>query len=362
MTTITQVAGSAHDFQLVRHLTIAGSQFDLGRALAEEARERLGWAPQPTDPALNRARLTWFERNWPQHRARIDGIADVFGADPQEMTLDILYGVPMGCSALWVPPSAAGDGHGRIGRNYDFFTMTTSEIMGGEPLPGELPMAARPYVITSRPDDGLASTVITMSDLDGCMDGVNEAGLAVALLIADVENVEPPQETGPQVGVNSLQLPRFLLDTCESVAQAKRALLGAEQYDHGMPLHYIVADAHGDAFVWESGRVFEVGDAPLCVTNHLLGSHPDPMDLPQDTEMTMDTYGRLRSLYERSKGATMSADDIRNALKAVAAGQDKHWRTTWSTLFDTRDRTLSTRFYLGDKAGYSEELLFTAAR
>ncbi|MFI6322090.1 C45 family autoproteolytic acyltransferase/hydrolase [Nonomuraea sp. NPDC050556] len=364
MNSITQVAGSTHDFQLVRHLETAGSQFAIGRAMAEEARERLGWAPQPADPTVNRARMTWFERNWPQHLARLDGVADAFGVDPDDdsLTLDGLSGLPMACSALWVPPSAAPDGHGRIGRNYDFFTITMSELMGAPPREGELPIAARPYVITTRPDEGLASVVITMSGLDGCMDGVNEAGLSVALLIADATTAAPPEDTSPQVGVDSVQLPRFLLDTCENVAQAKQALLGAKQYDHGMPLHYIVADADGNAFVWESERIFEVGDAPLCVTNHLLHSHPDPMALPEDTDDTLESYGRLRSLYERSKGATMSGDDIRQALEAVSPTPDKAWRTTWSTVFDTHDRTLSTRFYLGDEAGYSGELLFSAAR
>lgn len=361
--TLTQVAGSARDFQLVRHIELSGSQAEIGRALAEVARERLHWAPPPADPTLNRARMTWFEHNWPQHYARLDGVAAAFGLDPDDdgHTLDSMAGLPMGCSALWVPPSGATDGHGRIGRNYDFTTLTGSEFMGGQPAPGELPWASRPHVITTFPDEGLASAVITMMDLDGCMDGVNEAGLAVALLIADVGNAEPPAMMGPQAGINSVQLPRFLLDTCANVAQAKQALLTAKQYDWGMPLHYIVADAEGQAFVWEGGQIIEVGDAPLCVTNHPLLRHPDPADLPKDTEETLETFGRLRSLHDASKGVTMSPQDLRASLGAVVATQDT-WRTTWTTVFDTHERTLSTRFYLSDEDGYSDELVFSAAR
>lgn len=363
---ITHVAGGRDDFQLVRHITVTGSEFEIGRWLAEEA-QRLGWVPVPGDPTVNRARRTWFERHWPQHQARMDGAAAALGLDPDqdELVLDGLTALPQACSALWMPPSAATDGHGRIGRNYDFFTLTTSEIMGGPPSPGELPMAARPHVITSRPDGGPASTVITMTEFDGCMDGVNEAGLAVVLLIADFETATPPDDFSAQVGLNSVQLPRFLLDTCENTEQAKQALLTAKHYDHGMPLHYLVADAHGKAFVWERGgtgaeHVIEVGDAPLCVTNHLLHRRPDPMALPEDTENTFASFGRLRGLYERSKGATFSAADLRESLRAVrqAAGRPTPMRTLWSTVLDTAERTLSARFYLSDAAD-SPELVFS---
>jgi hypothetical protein len=372
MKNMTQVAGSKDDFQLVRRLTLSGSHFEIGRALTEEAR-RLGWAPVPGRPAVNRARRTWFERHWPQHHARMDGAAAVLGLDPDqdELALDGLNFIPegSGCSALWIPPSASADGHGRVGRNYDFFPGTASEIMGTAPRPNELPMAARPYVITTVPDEGLATTVITMNDLDGCMDGINSAGLAVMLLIADFENATPPEgATSPQVGLASVQLPRFLVDTCETVEQAKQALLGAKHYDYGTALHYLVADAHGQAFVWERGRdgsehIVELGDGPLCVTNHLLHRNPDPMSLPEDTEHSFGTFERLRTLHERSKGVTMSPQDLRDSLRAVRPAEDPQipFRTLWSTVFDTTDRTLSTRFYLGDGDRYTEELVFHAS-
>jgi hypothetical protein len=45
MKNMTRVAGGKDDFQLVHHLTLKGSQFEIGRAITEEAR-RLGWAPR----------------------------------------------------------------------------------------------------------------------------------------------------------------------------------------------------------------------------------------------------------------------------------------------------------------------------
>ncbi|MFI6496677.1 C45 family autoproteolytic acyltransferase/hydolase [Nonomuraea typhae] len=358
---ITQIAGGRDDFQLVRHIQVSGSQAEIGGQLAEEAR-RLGWRPAPVDPQVGRARRSWFAAHWPQHHARMTGAALALGLDPEQddLTLDGLSMLPQACSALWVPPAGSADGHGRIGRNYDFFTLTTSEIMGGPPAPGELPMASRPHVITSRPDDGLASTVLTMSEFDGCMDGINEAGLAVVLLIADFETATPPEDLSPQTGVNSVQLPRFLLDTCESAEQAKAALLRAEQYDFGTPLHYLVADASGQAFVWEGpDHVAEAGDGPLCVTNHLLRRHPDPAALPEDTPGSFGSFSRLRSLHERSKGAIMSAGDLRASLLEAEQAGDPTMRTLWSTQFDTAARTMTARFYLGEGRGHSPELVFS---
>ncbi|MFI6816291.1 C45 family autoproteolytic acyltransferase/hydrolase [Nonomuraea sp. NPDC050328] len=359
--TTKQIAGSEQDFQLVTRIHAAGSQEGIGRVLGRRAEAAYGWQPRPIDPELGRARHEWFAEHWPQHHARLRGLAG--GRLRDDLEYDGLSGLPQGCSALWVPPSASTDGHGRIGRTYDFFPWTTSEIMHETfPLPGELPMASRPHVITTVPDDGLASTVVSMSDLDGCMDGVNEAGLAVALLIQDFAGAEPPEETGAQVGVNSVQLPRFLLDTCESAAEAKRALAGLRHYDFGMPLHYIVADAAGEAFVWEGGRAFETGGGPLCVTNHPLHEHPDPLALPPDSARTFGSFGRLRSLYEASRGGPMSPEELRASLAEVSCGQDQVLRTLWTTVFDTTERTMAVRFYLGDgekEPRYSEELLFT---
>ncbi|NUT42024.1 MAG: linear amide C-N hydrolase [Thermoactinospora sp.] len=367
--TVKQIAGSANDFQLVHHVTATGDQQAIGRLLAAQAAQVFGWRPQPVDPELNRARMAWFAEHWPQHHARIEGARALWAeehgqASADGLTFDGLTGMAMGCSALWVPPSASTDGHGRIGRNYDFFTLTTSELMGlGEPQPGELPMAARPHVVTTVPDEGLASTVVSMSDLDGAMDGINEAGLAVALLMEDYAQTEPPTDSTPGIGVSSVQLLRYVLDTCEDTEQAKTALKGLPTYDFGMPLHYIMADAAGRAMVWENGSAFEVGDAALCVTNHPLHRHPDPRSLPEDSELTMTTFARLRSIFDASRGVTMSPESLRAALRGVQAGQDSPWRTTWNTVFDTHDRTMAVRFYLGDgerEPRYTEELLFTA--
>ncbi|QYN34951.1 linear amide C-N hydrolase [Pseudonocardia sp. DSM 110487] len=374
------VAGGTADFMAVRHITASGSQVDIGRALAVEAQRTYGWTPAPADHLKARARRAWFARHWPQHFARMQGAAEALGLDPDtdDVYLDGAGGIPVGsaCSASFYPPADTIDGRGVLGRNYDFFTTGASELfamLAGQEAPpsAEMPLSARPYVITSVPEDGPATTVLTMNELDGCMEGINEHGLAVVLNLADAENATGPVGAGPQVGVSSGQLPRFLLDTCRTVQEAKAALLDAKQYDLGVALHYLVADRSGAAFVWERGpggdeHVVEA-DGALCMTNHPLHRHLDPAALPADTEETMLTYLRYRTISERSAGAGPSAARMREALDAVRvdAATDTPYpaRTLWRTVFDLERCTMATHFYLGDAQDgaprYSPELEFT---
>jgi hypothetical protein len=384
MKTPSVVAGGPDDFMTVRHVTASGSQAQIGRALAEAAQTTYGWRPRPAaDPVVARARLRWFERNWPQHAARITAVAEMFGMPPDATELDGMAWLPEGsaCSVLWCPPAMSADGRGRLGRNYDFFTVSQAEVFAmlasggptGETSADDPPWCSRPHVITTRPDEGLASVVLTMDTLDGCMEGVNEAGLTVALLMADAESTEAP-DPRPQVGLDSLQLPRFVLETAADAEEAKQALLGAKQYDGGTPLHYVIADAAGNGFVWERDRngvehIIE-SEGAVCATNHFLHRNPDPYDLPEDTEETMGTYRRYATLAKRAADGPMSGGDIADTLQEVAfdarTAEAYPVRTLWRTVVDPMARSMSVRFYLGDAPDgtlrLSEEVSFAASR
>ncbi|MFI6300975.1 C45 family autoproteolytic acyltransferase/hydrolase [Amycolatopsis thailandensis] len=366
---MTYLAGSPEDFLAVRHLTLRGTQAEIGHALGVETKERSDWTPPPADPIVAKARRVWFERNWPQYAERVAGFAGAYGLPADAaVSFDNASALPAGsgCSALWTGST--------LGRNYDFFTLSWSQLgavmAGADPVDdGTVPMASRPYVLTTIPDDGIASTSLSMSTVDGAMEGVNEAGLVVALLMADLEAATPLEhDPGPQAGLSVPQVCRYLLDTCETVDEAKEALMLAKQYAHGAPCHYIVADASGHGFVYERGAhdieyFVEVADGPLCVTNHPLHRHPDLDALPEDTPETMLTYQRLRTLAKEAEVA-----EPRDALDAVSVAIEPGapWRTLWRSVLDPAARTMSTRFYLGDgengTARHSPELTFGVSR
>ncbi len=356
------VAGGTEDFLLVRHLVLRGSQHEIGRALAEESLRSFPPVPAlggPT-PLLNRARRRWFERNWPQHFARLHGIADAYGVDlfddcaaPCE-----LPAVPFaaGCSALWCPPRSSTDGRTRIGRNFDFMTASAMEIAGLPPEPGQPPMMSRPYVIEAYPEDARASITVAACDLSGCLDGCNDAGLAVVVLADDESTTLRPAHR-LQAGVHELQLPRLLLDTCSSVDEAIETLYCTKQYDNFITCHYLVADAHGDAFVWERDThnaehvVRAAADDPLTVTNFLLHRYEGTSSLPED-DPSSNMFQRAKILATRAQAAPLSGDDLSAALDAVCVESgDPVARTLWRSLYDLDDRSLTIDFYLGRAPG-----------
>jgi Acyl-coenzyme A:6-aminopenicillanic acid acyl-transferase len=357
------VAGDPGAYMLAQHLVLSGSQREIGRALAQEAMASFVQAPPPADPILNRARRRWFEHNWPQHYARMGGVADAFGVDllDDRVSAADLPATPFeaGCSALWCPPASSADGHPRIGRNFDFMTGSVLEVAGLPPDPVQPPMMSRPYVIETYPDDGHASIAIAACDLSGCFDGCNDAGLAVALF-ADDESTTLRPTYQPQAGIHELQLPRFLLDTCTTADEAIEALYGTKQYDNFITCHYLVVDANGDAFVWErdthnTEHVVRAGDDPFIVTNYLLHRHERVEALPEDGP-TQNTYTRARILQRRAANTPLSLDAVHSALGAVRAdGPDPAARTLWYSLYDLSERTLTVDFYLGETSGQGQQ-------
>jgi hypothetical protein len=373
VSTTVIAGGGPGDFLTVRHLRITGSQPTIGHALAEAATSAHGSAawPRPAhDPVVERVRRRWFAEHHPAHASRIGGIAHYFDLDPDDagVTYDWLgtYDLPAGCSVAFYPGSGTKDGHGLLSRNFDFPTATFTQLVGLSPLPDERPLAADPWVIELHPDDGYASLVVGIMDVMGGMDGINEAGLSVALL-ADNETPDPEPTGRPQVGLSEQQVVRYLLDSCATVDEAKEALLLAKHYYFFTPCHFLVADRSGTSFVWEHSprRNHEVivdadprSHGRLVCTNHLLHQWPDPTCLPADDGpigTAALTYHRWRTLtHEISDGAIVDRDEIRDQFRSVAFGAPiVEARTFWHALYDLDDASAELSFYLRDVDGES---------
>lgn len=375
------VGGGPADFLAVRHLRVAGSNRHIGRVLATAARHVHGPAagPRPApDPVVQRARRRWFDAHHPVLAERIRGVADAFGVDPDrdEMDLAMLgtYEVPAGCSAVFHPGAATVTGHALLARNFDFPTAGYTQIVGLPPRRGERPLAADPWVVELYPEDGYASVTIGIMDVLGAMDGINSAGLSVALL-ADDESPNPEPSGTPQVGLSEQQIVRYLLDTCASVDEAKQALLLAKQYYLFVPCHFLVADAAGQAIVWEYSpghNIEHIVDATprthgrMVCTNHLLHRRSDSSSLPDDRRSSIAglTYQRWDTLDTHARaGGTVDHDAVREQLAAVAfTAPADGVRTLWHAACDLDARAVEVSFYLHDHAGvsrYSPPLQFT---
>ncbi len=154
---------------------------------------------------------------------------------------------------------------------------------------------------------------------------------------------------------------RMLLDTCATVAQAKEALLMTKQYYYAVPVHYLIADRHGEAFVWECSQtrnrehIIENRGRPLISTNfslhlHLAGDKPPSA---QQAKKVCPRYCRLAEGIAAQHGK-LSLDFIKNNQKAVDATDPAPKgapldRTMWHALYFPEQRKVQVSFYLGDK-------------
>lgn len=353
------VAGGLDDYMEVGHLVLRGTNREIGAQLATMALDRHGVVPAAGgDPLVTRARRRWYRREWPAHFERMRGVADVHGLavedDSVELGLLAYLGGAPACSVAWLPGSSTLSGHPTLSRNYDFPTGTLTEILGGQAQPGELPMTARPYVMETHPSDGGPSCLFLCAYelLGGGIDGVNSEGLVVALLAID-EPVDAGATLAPAVGLNEIQLLRFLLETCATTGEAREALLAAKQHWMFLPCHFLVADAAGDSFVWErtANREYfvEGGGEVQVATNHFLHDRPSLDDLPAGDGPSA-TYARARRLAAAVTGRPPLSPEAITAAHACVHREDisSDSRTLWHGLYDAVDRSLEVSFYLGD--------------
>ena len=370
----TVIVGGTDSFVTARYIELSGCQREIGRALAAAAHATHGdtVAPRRIDRDVERVRRRWFERNYPQLHERSLGLADHFGIDANDTSVAIdtlgTHVTAAACSVGFYPAHTTADGHAILGRNMDFPTATMSEFFGRQSLSGERAAAADPWIVAMHPDEGHRSLSICFGDPMGSMDGVNDAGLAVALL---ADSVEPALDAARhrQVGLSEGQLARYVLDTCATADEAKDALRLAKHYYMGIPCHYVIADRSGNSFVWEHSaqrnREFAVTPAADCdgriaCTNHLLHRWRDASGLSDEgtfpNATAVRTFQRWQDLTNSmSRAACPTRQQIGEHFERVRfIGPAPDTRTIWHATYDLESATAQMTFYLGDRDGTSQ--------
>lgn len=359
----TLIAGSASDALMARHVVLSRSQSQIGKQLA-----LLGKAHHATigdiDKSMGIKRAAWFRENWPQVAERGTGSAAGMGVDSKNSAKDIYslsYNVmaEFGCSCSYYPPDRTTTGHALLSRNYDFSTGTIAHLTGRPSPKGARGFTADPYIIECRPSDGIATLMMVSYDLvAGCIDGINEHGLAVALL-ADDQAGGGGRSTGSQVGLGEIEVPRFFLERCRNVAECIALAKKIPYYFTFIPCHYIVGDPSGHSAVieWEAEtkklHIVEGGRKPQVVTNHLLSAHPDSLSKADDgTGGSYTRYKKLRNAID-PRGKMSKAEIIQFHQSVMPAGsgapiEKPVGRTMWHSLYDLNERSLSISFYLRD--------------
>jgi hypothetical protein len=358
------IAGGPKHSLEVRHLVLRGSNEEIGKALATIAKERYDVRPdRASDPTYVRAKRAFLEKNDPILLERMRGVAAAFGKSIDDDEWDFsglgFTELRAGCSIVQLPPSSTKDGKSVVSRDYDF---TTGNLSYGWLAPGMLHPTARPYLVELHPDRGYASIAMVAYDLlSGVIDGMNSEGLVVTMALDATifdEGMEPTRETA--VGLGELQTQRLLLDTCANVEEAKQTLMATKQYYQYVPVHYLIADRFGNAFVWEYSKshnkeyVVENPGQPLVMTNFTLHTQLEN-GRPPSPEKARPLCKRYA--YLKEKLATGSFDDTTlrsfhknvDAQASVAVDTTRPpERTFWHAFYHPEERRARFSYYLGE--------------
>jgi len=360
------IAGGPNDSLEVRHIVLRGTNEQIGRALAGIAKERYGVRAEPArDPIQVRAQRTFLERNYPILLDRMRGVAAAYGKSIEDDSWDFttlgFTDLRAGCSIAHLPPSSTANGKSVVSRDYDF---TTGSLSFGSLPPGMLHPTARPYLLELHPDRGYASIAMVAYDLlSGVLDGINSEGLTVTLAMDDELFSKFPNEPtrGPAVGLGELQTLRLLLDTCATVEEAKQTLLATKQYYQYVPVHYLIADRTGKAFVWEYSEshnkeyVIESPGQPLVMTNFTL--HKNLEDgKPPSPDKARGVCKRYAYLREKLAAGNLDDKAIRAFHQSVDAQMSQAAdpsrppeRTFWHAFYYPEDRRVRLSYYLRDE-------------
>lgn len=176
--------------------------------------------------------------------------------------------------------------------------------------------------------EGLAEKAL--DDLTGLLDahripfdGMNEAGLTIAMAAVPATRVpsDPSRDT-----VDSLGVIRVALDTAATVTEAVDVFHNLNvDFSDQTPLHYLLADAAGDAAVieFEAGeiRVLRSDTGWLHMTNFLLSDVDSPAG-------HCDRYDTIGAELDTAAGEL----DLEGALQILQRVAQTH--TQWSITYD----------------------------
>ncbi len=260
----TVIAGGPNDYLEARHVALRGTNREIGRAIGEIARTEFDVQPlRAIDPIRAEATRRYFREHYPIHEQRLLGAADAYGiaeGDEAANFVGLPYLLPPlpGCSVAYIPPTKTANGSGLLSRNLDFplefgGAPPDDDRLAGASAPRGVKTPSRPYLFEVYPDEGYPSLYFAIYDLFCCTDGINSEGLTVSMLADDESAARYPARpiTTPGVGLHPLQMTRFLLDKCATVQEAQEALYMTKHYAFLLPCHYMIADRHGNSFVWE---------------------------------------------------------------------------------------------------------------
>jgi predicted choloylglycine hydrolase len=275
---------------------LKGTYYQMGLEQGRILRS-VGFVPPPISQAKRefaKACESAVQQYIPELLEELQGIADGGGFEADLVNgLVLTLDAKPACSVLAVSGRHTADGKTLFGRNYDFYTSFR-----------DFSALYRTY-----PDRALAS--LGCSDIFvGREDGVNEAGLTIAMTFVGYESDQP--------GVMFHLAVRAVLDRCHSVQEAVALL---ESVPHMRNNNYLVAGVDGQIAIVEAGpenvTTIYPAEGFAAITNHFQFS---PYE--QIRRRPTNSEPHLRNLKEwfNKREGNISRDNVKEVLSDPEKG------------------------------------------
>lgn len=177
----------------------------------------------------------------------------------------------------------------------------------------------------------LAGKAAILASPYACVDGLNEEGLAIAVLELETEPTD--QSTG-KINIITTLAVRMVLDKC---ATTQEAITMLDEYDMhssgGYPYHFIISDKNDKTAIveWPENEMNVVEQN--YVTNFQLSEGKN-----FQVGIGKDRYQKLEETLT-AKNAILSTEDAMDLLKEVRVEWNGDWQTDWSVVYNLDDFT-----------------------
>lgn len=280
-------------------------------------------------------------------------VADYVIQDIAYRLVDLhLQGYDFGCSTI---SASDGTGGSLFGRNFDW-GYCTSMIVQTAPPQGYVSISTVNMDFLNIGIDSLSEEmrmrILSAAAPYAPMDGMNEKGLCVAVLMIE-DRPAFSQDTG-KPDLTTTTAVRLLLDRAASVDEAVELL---SQYDlhasAGMMVHFAIADATGRSVVVEYiDNEMNVVETDIATNFYLTEGEKYGIG----TEESHIRYEILTALLQEQKAFTM--EDIRDALNSVSKHNfnSPFASTEWSIVYNQQTGEILYYHRENYDTGYSFQL------
>lgn len=255
------------------------------------------------------------------------------------VTKRLLKGLPIdlgvtgdGCTAFVVKN---GSGDILYGRNFDFLYAPSLQVYTtpdhGYASVSTVNLAFAGYSADNLPDGSLFNRFLTLAAPFLPFDGMNEKGLAIALLA--VPEAEAPFDPD-KVTLNTTTAIRLVLDNAATVEEAVELLRQYNIYFSGdIECHYLIADANGHSVIVEyfdqALQVVETNEEYQIASNFIAYNE---LNIGEGyTEF--ERYNKVQSAIELNNGI-LDADTAISLLADIGVLDGDIDKLQWSVLYN----------------------------